>query len=287
MKDNIYFSILRPSGNDTAIVDTNVPRKAQPGIAAMIQQNWQSVEQVLFVERHNGGIHAQMAGGEFCINAARALGFYLQEGRHGSATFSMSGIDSDLTVGISKRSASLKMPVETGVKISETDFSGITRVDLPGIAHFIITPQSPIYQAMISLTVEQQKKIAHDWIQKFAKPDDLAVGMIFVEWNGRESARILPFVWVRAIDTLYAETACGSGALAACLNDAKSNPENKRYQIMQPSGMFLGIEILKNSTQGGMAVISGLVQLVGKYELPKAVAQKIRDESWDNFRASA
>ncbi len=45
-------TILRPGGNDTAIVWDNIPRRQQADIAASIQKSYPGVEQVMFMEKN-------------------------------------------------------------------------------------------------------------------------------------------------------------------------------------------------------------------------------------------
>ena len=68
-----------------------------------------------------------------------------------------------------------------------------------------------------------------------------AVGIILLEKeNGK--TKINPVIWVKSIDTVYYETACGSGSLAAGIY--KKNTENlDKLEIIQPSGYSINIEI--------------------------------------------
>src|SRR6266478_8252681 len=93
--------IANPSGNVTAIVLDETPREKMHDVGLTIQSAYPSVEQVLFVERKGNAVHGQMAGGEFCGNAARALGFLLAKGRDGDYTFTMSGTAEPVTAKIS------------------------------------------------------------------------------------------------------------------------------------------------------------------------------------------
>ena len=68
-------TIVRPGGNDTAIVWDDIPRDLQSRLAARLQTTYPGVEQVMFVEKDtaNDRVKGQMAGGEFCGNATRCL----------------------------------------------------------------------------------------------------------------------------------------------------------------------------------------------------------------------
>ena len=86
---NIIFSILDPTGNITALVESEVSIDRQPSVAAGIMDLYEDVEQVGFVGFSRDDVHMgcdsnsgmadnnchidcqlRMAGGEFCGNAA-------------------------------------------------------------------------------------------------------------------------------------------------------------------------------------------------------------------------
>ncbi len=71
-------TFVRPGGNDTAIVWDSVAREEQGDISKDIQRQYESIEQVMYVEHDDDNqIRGQMAGGEFCGNATRSLGYLL------------------------------------------------------------------------------------------------------------------------------------------------------------------------------------------------------------------
>ncbi len=70
----LSYSILDPTGNITALVETPVPVSEQPSMAAAIMRRHPEVEQTGFIQFHRdpaAAVHAdlRMAGGEFCGNA--------------------------------------------------------------------------------------------------------------------------------------------------------------------------------------------------------------------------
>ena len=70
----IRYSILDPSGNITALVESAVGADARAAVAAELMRRHPEVEQVGFVRRTEPGdpVRAElnMAGGEFCGNAS-------------------------------------------------------------------------------------------------------------------------------------------------------------------------------------------------------------------------
>ena len=84
-----------------------------------------------------------------------------------------------------------------------------------------------------------------------------AVGVILLEKENFKT-KINPIIWVKTIDTLYYETACGSGSLATAIykNDLE---EIENLEILQPSGFWLEISLKKEQEMIRNAKISGKV----------------------------
>jgi len=210
-----HLVIARPSGNVTAIVfDEDVARDDMREIGAGVQRDNPDVEQVLFVQKHGDMIHGQMAGGEFCGNAARALGYVLADGEEGSQTFTMSGLSQPVTVDVKADYAKLK--IRTSLEHQQIDLGNapVPIVHLEGISHAILLPEHPLFHLL-----KKYASRADRWKTVMNVLDDLnlndrpACGLIFVD-GVNSSISITPYVYVRNIETLYAETACASGSIA-------------------------------------------------------------------------
>ena len=68
----IKYSIFDPTGNITALVESQIPAAEQPTVAAAVMERHPSVEQVGFVRfdpASDPPVSLRMAGGEFCGNA--------------------------------------------------------------------------------------------------------------------------------------------------------------------------------------------------------------------------
>ena len=85
--------------------------------------------------------------------------------------------------------------------------------------------------------------------------DAKAIGVILLE-NVQNELKIYPIVWVKDVNTMYYETACGSGSLAAAIY--KNTAEE--IEIIQPSGYSIKVKILNNGNYIENAVISGIVK---------------------------
>ncbi len=93
-----------------------------------------------------------------------------------------------------------------------------------------------------------------------------AVGVIWVDYGQAHSGRIriTPVVWVRDTDTAYAETACGSGSLAASfVQFCNSASDAKRWHVQQPSGDDL-VVIFHPSSDTLKIQVGGTIRLIAK-----------------------
>lgn len=211
--------LLPPAG------DPLVPRWAQPaGPAAPIRSQAQlaapagpGVPQLAQPAKAAAPIRSQahfaMAGGEFCGNAARAAALLLApEG--GTVAFSLSGFSGLVAATVTALGG-------RDYEVSAT-FPGLTApvralglrpegpaalVDLGGIVHIVLIAPFPraakVYRA-------QHRRLCRD----LALTDRAAVGVIWCERAG-ENLTLHPLVWVRALDSFFYESACGSGTIAA------------------------------------------------------------------------
>jgi diaminopimelate epimerase len=83
---------------------------------------------------------------------------------------------------------------------------------------------------------------------------DKAIGIVLVDDN-----KIYPFIWVKDIDTLYFETACGSASIAyALLQFQKTKKIN--YNVKQPSGYEFEIEIKTKKDKIDYILFKGIVE---------------------------
>jgi histidine racemase len=239
-----------PSGNITAIVFDPTPRSRMPDVAAIIQSHYQSVErlcieQVLFVERNgDGSIHAQMAGGEFCGNAARALGYVLTGGQKGSVTFKMSGTSAPVTFDVTEGSATLTTPMLLRMEAKDFEGEPLPIVHLEGISHAIMEPSHDFFPYLRrSAANENRAKIIAFALEDLGISEQLASALTFVEKQGNEIS-IASYVYVPAVDTLYPEQSCASGSVAAALAVC-DDPAFSIFplSVRQPSGENLQVTI--------------------------------------------
>jgi len=174
----------------------------------------------------------EMAGGEFCGNASAAAAVLLANEESATVQYTVSGFKGDVTAVVE-----LLEPNRYHVR---TAFSGMNYsaeslvckgvslnvVDMKGIVHIVIEDDFP---------VETYESKHAELVEALNLRDRDAVGVI---WCKRQSpgVQINPVVWVREVDTLFYESACGSGSIAAALCTGER-------KILQPTGEYINIEI--------------------------------------------
>lgn len=180
--------------------------------------------------------HFEMAGGEFCGNATRSAAVLLyQMSGEDDMSFTVSGFDGIVNASVKSltgaaffvEAAFLGMQVKTD-EVTLEDGSPASIVDLGGIVHVVVEGEFPSDPNEYGV---QHRKIV-DW---FKLGDRDAVGVVWYQ-QSEDAVVMHPVVWVRAVDTFYYETSCGSGAIA--VGRVVGTPS-----IVQPSGMIISAEI--------------------------------------------
>lgn len=158
--------------------------------------------------------HFEMAGGEFCGNAARSAAILLSEiERKPQVSFTMSGYDGRVSATVEKtgeRTYSVEctfagLPNDLR-ETALSDGQRVSVVDLGGIVHVVVDApflsKPAIYQA-------KHRSI----MKELGLSDRSAVGVVWIERIGTGIA-MHPVVWVRDVDTFFYEQSCGSGTIA-------------------------------------------------------------------------
>ncbi len=183
--------------------------------------------------------HFEMAGGEFCGNAARSAALLFSRIRNTSeVSFTMSGYDGMVraTVTESEVADPFVECIFVGLPTTQNDITlsngqQVSIVDLGGIVHVIIEapfPSDPSdYETTHRLIVREL-----DFKERGA------VGVVWLE-RTEGKVRIYPVVWVKEVDTFFFEQSCGSGSIAA-------SKVTKSSSITQPTGKDIEVEITPN-----------------------------------------
>ncbi len=288
----LTFSKWSPGGNTTLLFPDAGQRPAEQARLASLALDSSMLggEQAGFVNLSQHKL--RMAGGEFCVNASRAVGALL------AYTAQYSGPEQGVLDGIAPRSeqkTEAAAPAEHPVRLDEIQVSGwqtpvrlrtrgsaplwqveallrlpeysITTIEkgahlvrLPGICHLLLggaTHPLPDDCHAVAAQLRQQHGLE-------VEP---AAGVIW--WRECQGLLdMLPLVHVRDAGTTFLENACGSGALALALCLVRACTR-RTFSIMQPGGSALDVQLFTESGLD-MAGIDGPVSLVarGKVWLP-------------------
>jgi diaminopimelate epimerase len=242
MKNNRLFVIAAAGGNATAIQVLESPFGREEyesmGRRLMADTKQFGAEQCGFLVLPTK--HFEMAGGEFCGNAARAAAIVISElSGQKDVVFTMSGFkgsvraDNVVSDGGGRYAVTCffpNLPLDTR-DLRLEDGRRARVVDLGGIVHVIISGMFPFKP--------EDYKRQHCAIRtELGLGEREAVGVIWFEDRG-ETVNIHPVVWVKAVDTFFYESSCGSGSIAAALvTNAKSvvQPAGKSILVAFPKG---------------------------------------------------
>lgn len=309
---HLPFIKYSPSGNMTLLVRLDAPGSGhvselgpaeRAAVAAeIIAPDHLGAEQAGFVRLDGALPRLDMMGGEFCVNATRALAALLLEehrlrpeaarrtggdsagqmsgGSEASAApgarppengwlsglVSVSGTDAPLKV----RARRIGRRMETAVRLDRPSPAclerlgpGLSLVRLPGIAHLVLDAnRHPLPDAW--------RDRVDELLARYRLLEEEAAGCIWLhpaaEMPAASAAdtaiarrRLTPFVRVRATGTVCAESACGSGSLAAALAIAPDATRQNGYAFIQPGGEALEVRL-----DADAAWISGTVRRIAR-----------------------
>jgi hypothetical protein len=155
------------------------------------------------------------------------------------------------------------MPVLSSLDSVKTVENNLSLVRLSGISHLIAGAGSSTletYKACSSL--EDRKVLAKSLLKKFDLMREPASGAMFLD-KDKIGFCLSPYVYVRDIDTFFAETACGSGSVAVGLVEAKRKASSIRnLTIKQPSGMDITVDVRLSENAFEAASINGAVEIL-------------------------
>ena len=259
MKDYDY-KIYIPSGNPTALVlglekDPNRRKEINDEIMSLYDD---FVEQVGFVNTDINNPELLMAGGEFCGNATRSAVNYYLDGKKGNLEMKVSGVPNKLNTGIDEDgNAWVDMPIIKGsYKNSIKPISNNSAiVKMYGITHLVIESGDINKE----YSKEELKKYAFSILEKQGLLNEEAAGVMFVNRLDEEDIEISPIVFVKAINTLFYETACGSGTTAVGIYESFKRKEGIDVNILQPSGNTINVKTVVDNENIYNARISGKV----------------------------
>ena len=239
----ISYMIFNPAGNITALVladEYNLEQKRI--INSRIMEKESKVEQVGFLSLRDRRL--TMAGGEFCGNATRCAALYYIEKQQ---SMELEINNNKIEVGINKKQEVwCEIPIQ-GYRIEKIE-ENIYKIILKGITILVVKEIE---------NFNNLKEIAINLIKKY-KLDDDAIGVMFVD-KIENIIKIYPIVWVKEIDTLFFENACGSGTIAVTMLESMLENASKEYELIQPSGDILKTNISIKNNIVKRAILKGKI----------------------------
>ena len=254
------LNIIIPTGNSTALVISSNKIKDKKKINDYILEKYSDIEQVGFINKDKNNPELVMAGGEFCVNATRsAINYYLNN-NYGTVKINIPNLNSVLEGGIDKNGetwVNLDIFKRYREKYSKIAKSKAIIIEFKGIVHTILRDE-----IIRDKNDNEIKEIAFSILEELDLTKYKAAGVIFKNYKNRIT-KITPVVYVKAVNTLYIETACGSGSAAiAIYNYFKYHVSN--CKIVQPSKMYLNTKVITKDNKIQTIRISGIVHELKK-----------------------
>lgn len=261
----IQYIKANPTENKTILVETQVPRKHQPEVAAKLLEADDDAEQVGFLEpphRQEARLRLQMMGGEFCGNAAISAGakiareLNMAENTEVLLPIEVSGandiVNCRITFDGKAYFGTVDLPLPGFVKPMKLKFDGaeceLTAVFLRGITHLIMLKKKAPgnYRSFAEKAVKA-------WASLF---NDEAVGLILFD---DEAIEIAPLVFVKPTDSLYWERGCGTGTAAVGAYLAYRSAQSCTAEVKQPGGIITASATCDNEKITALSITGSVV----------------------------
>ena len=129
-------------------------------------------------------------------------------------------------------------------------------VPLEGIVQYIDFDQKKLE----GRTPDEIKRMAKAQMEKKGLLNNPAVGIMYAR-ETEKGWTIIPIVWVKSIDTLFYETACGSGTVALAQALAFRNKQSiTDLSVIQPTGSAIKASVTFDGNVFGYSQISGPIE---------------------------
>ena len=263
-------AVVYPSGNTTAVVFDQMLNSDREDLNSRVMSAWKNrasgqpdVEQCCFVtqpENKGAVARVEMFGGEFCGNATRSVIQLITEGKDYQGMIEVSGVNRPLKFTVRDSVITLEMPLPQDGKLV-TQVNEGTLVQLDGIAQLVVTDtaiqQSQNPRELLNQLLEQNR---------YGLAQQPAVGVTYY-YRLTNNAEFV--VWVKEVNTVFDETACGSGTCAIGVASALDTKQNQKIEVAQPSGERITTEAAfdKESGQVVASNIAGKVSVLYDGEL--------------------
>jgi histidine racemase len=261
-------AIVYPSGNTTAIIFDQLSSNNLKQLNARIIEAWQQqnpdqphVEQCCFVTLPRSSeamARVEMFGGEFCGNAARSAIWMLTKGQNYRGKIEVSGVERPLTFSVNDGEVKVEMPLLKDKSLVQRTVEG-SLVRHEGIRQLVVIEQG---------NDQTPRKLLTNLL-KCNKYDLCSQPAVGVSYYNKQSGEAKFCVWVKEVDTIFDETACGSGTSAIGMALAVEFERPMRAKVIQPSGEIIRTEADYNGGKVRSSYIVGRVDVLydGEYKL--------------------
>jgi histidine racemase len=253
------FVVAYPSGNTTAIIFDNLESIDKKQLNEAILKTWKAkypdlpeIEQCCFIEKPSNPksiARMQMFGGEFCGNASRSAVWLLTEGRNSPGYIEVSGTKELLAFQVKDREVTIEMPLPKYAKLVRSVPEG-TLVQLDGITQLVVTDKTQRPRTLLTTLLKDGK---------YSLAEQPAVG---VSYYDKSSGRADFCVWVNTVDTIFDETACGSGTCAIGISLAVEAQNSVSLPVIQPSGETITTQAIFENGCVTRSSIAGKVRIL-------------------------
>ncbi len=259
--------VAYPSGNTTAIIFDEITDCNRKLLNKRVMQAWKlqqpeqpEIEQCCIITNPKDPdaiARVEMLGGEFCGNATRSALWLLAGGKRRTGLVEVSGVNRPLIFSRDKE-VMLEMPLPRGGELVRRVPEGLL-VQLDGIAQLVVTEppsgQAP-RQPLTSLLETNRYNVT-------MQP---AVGVSYYDKTSRKAEFC---VWVKDVDTIFDETACGSGTCAIGVAQSWLACKSIALDVIQPSEEVIRTETSYKPSGVDASFIKGAVSVLydGSLEL--------------------
>lgn len=281
MGTTIQYSILDPTGNITALAESDVETGLQPSVAACLMERRPEVEQVGFVrlQPDGGEPTLRMAGGEFCGNAAMSAaalylirrserqGTALPPGEEETVCLRVSAVAQPVEVRLRAEApgcfrAGVHMPPALDIDNRMFSFGTLSGklpvVWMEGISHVVVEPGCVFWALLTDRTAAG--KAVRDWCAALSAD---GLGLMFLDGDAPRR-RLTPLVYVPGSGTVFWESSCASGSTAAGMYLAAKTGSSVDMSFQEPGGVLR----VASDPARGETWLYGRVKLVEHCRLP-------------------
>lgn len=224
----INLCVAYPSGNTTAVIFEDLSSSDLKELNLSIMKAWKikfphlhEIEQCCFIKspiNPKAIARIEMFGGKFCGNGARSALFLIARGRDCRGFVEVSGTSRLLEFIISSNRVTLELPFLNARHVEE----GIL-IYFEGIVHLVVIDKKIITRDLLIRLLNENK---------YQLKDYPAVGVIFFD---QKTSLATYSVWINGVDTIFDETACGSGTGAIGIALSLNNNCDIDQEILQLS----------------------------------------------------